>query len=41
MARNHQVLGVNNAVASVERQEELKQQFPPEERLIKYVPPSR
>ena len=32
VARNHQVLGVNNAVASVERQEVLKQQFPPEER---------
>ena len=28
VARNHQVLGVNNAVASVKRQEELKQQFP-------------
>ncbi len=33
VARNHQVLGVNNAVASVIRQEELKQRFPPEERL--------
>ena len=33
VARNHQVLGVNNAVASVLRQEELKKQFPPEERL--------
>jgi len=33
IARNHQVLGVNNAVASVRRQEELKQQFPPEKRL--------
>ncbi len=33
IARNHQVLGVNNAVASVARQEELKRQFPPEERL--------
>ncbi len=33
VARNHQVLGVNNAVASVERQEELKRLFPPEERL--------
>ena len=30
VARNHQVLGVNNAVASVQRQEELKRQFPPE-----------
>lgn len=28
VARNHQVLGVNNAVASVARQEELKRQFP-------------
>lgn len=33
IARNHQVLGVNNAVASVRRQEELKLQFPPEKRL--------
>lgn len=33
IARNHQVLGVNNAVSSVIRQEELKQQFPPEQRL--------
>lgn len=33
VARNHQVLGVNQAVASVARQEELKKQFPPEERL--------
>jgi len=30
---NHQVLGVNNAVASVRRQEELKREFPPEKRL--------
>ena len=35
-ARNHQVLGVNSAVASVVRQEELKRQFPPAERLIEY-----
>ncbi len=28
VARNHQVLGVNNAVASVERQEELKTRIP-------------
>ena len=28
IARNHQVLGVNRAVASVERQEELKLEFP-------------
>ena len=33
VARNHQVLGVNNAVASVEHQEELKREFPPEKRL--------
>ncbi len=33
VARNHQVLGVNNAVASVESQERLKKQFPPELRL--------
>src|SRR5215831_12070760 len=33
IARNHQVLGVNNAVASVIYQEELKAKFPPEKRL--------
>ena len=33
VARNHQVLGVNHAVASVARQEELKREFPPEKRL--------
>ena len=33
VARNHQVLGVNRVVASVSRQEALKQQFPPEQRL--------
>lgn len=33
VARNHQVLGVNRAVASVARQEELKREFPPERRL--------
>lgn len=33
VARNHQVLGVNQAVASVRRQEELKAAFPPGERL--------
>lgn len=33
IARNHQVLGVNNAVESVLHQEELKSQFPPEKRL--------
>ena len=30
VARNHQVLGVNKAVASVRHQEELKKEFPPE-----------
>jgi type I restriction enzyme R subunit len=33
VARNHQVLGVNNAVASVERQEVLKEKYPPEKRF--------
>lgn len=33
VARNHQVLGVNRAVASVVRQEELKREFPPEKRI--------
>ena len=33
VARNHQVLGVNQAVASVARQEELKLEFPLEQRL--------
>ena len=33
IARNHQVHGVNRAVASVIRQEELKQEFPVERRL--------
>ena len=33
VARNHQVHGVNRAVASVQRQEELKREFPPECRL--------
>ena len=39
VARNHQVLGVNSTVASVVRQEELKRQFPPTERLIEYRVP--
>ncbi|PKU25256.1 type I restriction endonuclease subunit R [Telmatospirillum siberiense] len=34
VARNHQVLGVNRAVASVARQEELKREFPVERRLL-------
>ena len=33
VARNHQFLGVNHAFASVQRQEELKREFPPERRL--------
>ncbi|WP_035678237.1 type I restriction endonuclease subunit R [Bradyrhizobium liaoningense] len=37
VARNHQVLGVNRAVASVAHQEELKQEFPPERRLLRRV----
>jgi type I restriction enzyme R subunit len=34
VARNHQVMGVNNAVESVIRQEDLKRQFPVGERLL-------
>ena len=37
IARNHQVLGVNHAVASVSRQEVLKLKFPPEQRLTHHV----
>jgi type I restriction enzyme R subunit len=37
VARNQQVLGVSNAVASVQHQEELKRQFPPEKRLLEYT----
>lgn len=33
VARNHQVLGVNCAVKSVEQQEKLKKEIPPEKRL--------
>ena len=33
IARNHQVLGVNRAVASVARQEEIKREIPPDKRL--------
>jgi type I restriction enzyme R subunit len=33
VARNHQVLGVNNAVASMQRLEELKREIPTERRL--------
>jgi type I restriction enzyme, R subunit len=37
VARNHQVLGVNRAVASVQRQEELKREFPVGRRLEHHV----
>jgi type I restriction enzyme, R subunit len=37
VARNHQVLGVNRAVASVAHQEELKREFPLERRLLHRV----
>lgn len=37
VARNHQLLGVNQAVAAVVRQEELKREFPPGERLRHHV----
>lgn len=40
VARNHQVLGVNSAVASVARQETLKREYPPEVRLRYKVPPA-
>ena len=39
VARNHQVMGVNNAIESVLRQEDLKRQFPPDARLIEYKVP--
>ncbi|MDF0645394.1 MAG: type I restriction endonuclease [Nitrospira sp.] len=39
VARNQQVLGVNNAVASVIRQEELKRAIPVRERLVEYRVP--
>jgi type I restriction enzyme R subunit len=38
VARNHQVLGVNNAVASMVRQEELKREYPPDQRLRYRLP---
>ena len=37
IARNHQVLGVNRAVESVERQEDLKLEFPSDRRLRRRV----
>jgi type I restriction enzyme R subunit len=39
VARNHQVLGVNSAVASVEKQERLKKEFPPQWRIVRYTLP--
>jgi type I restriction enzyme R subunit len=39
VARNHQVLGVNRAVAAVSRQEDLKRLYPPEQRLLAYTIP--
>jgi len=39
VARNHQVLGMNSAVASVEYQEKLKREFPPERRVVTYTIP--
>lgn len=38
VARNHQVLGVNNAVVSVQHQEELKKEIPTDKRLVRYIP---
>ena len=37
IARNHRVLGVNRAAASVARQEELKLEFPSAQRLLRRV----
>jgi type I restriction enzyme R subunit len=39
VARNHQVLGVNQAVASVVRQETLKREFPVDRRIVRYPVP--
>ena len=41
VARNHQVLGVNNAVTAVVYQEELKRQFPADQRLVEYRIPMK
>ena len=38
IAQNHQYLGVNRAVGSVIYQEELKKEFPPDQRTIDYYP---
>lgn len=40
VGRNHQVLGVNSAVASVIRQEGVKREFPPDQRLRYRLPDS-
>ena len=37
IAKNHQVLGVNNAVDSVRSQEDLRKQFPVEQRVVQKV----
>jgi type I restriction enzyme R subunit len=37
VARNHQVLGVNSAIASVWRQEELREEFPRDQRVVEYT----
>ena len=39
VARNHQVLGVNKAVDSVQRQEILKLEFPADRRVLSYTVP--
>ena len=38
VARNHQVLGVNRAVATVVRQEQIKRDIPREQRIVRYEP---
>jgi type I restriction enzyme R subunit len=40
VARNHQVLGVNQAVESVIRQEKLKLEYPAGKRMVRYAPPA-
>jgi type I restriction enzyme R subunit len=39
VARNHQVMGVNRSVESVQNQEKLKRAFPPDKRVIAYNVP--
>ncbi len=41
VARNHQWMGVNKAVGSVERQQELKKRYPPDKRLVYSEEPPR